>query len=66
MAECAMAEMMKHPGVMNKVQDELEKVEKNPIWQYKKLLMFCNDKGVTVTAYFTMGAKGYGWVPTAL
>ncbi|KAL5995481.1 Non-functional NADPH-dependent codeinone reductase 2-like [Asimina triloba] len=36
-------------------------VELNPIWQQKKLREFCNQKGIHVSAYSSLGAKGALW-----
>ncbi|GMP59477.1 hypothetical protein CsSME_00022749 [Camellia sinensis var. sinensis] len=37
------------------------KVEMNPVWQQKKLREFCEKKGIHVTAYSPLGAKGTRW-----
>lgn len=34
------------------------KVEVNPCWQQKKLIEFCNAKGILVVAYSPLGASG--------
>ncbi|KAI8021825.1 Non-functional NADPH-dependent codeinone reductase 2 [Camellia lanceoleosa] len=36
-------------------------VEMNPVWQQKKLREFCEKKGIHVTAYSPLGAKGTRW-----
>lgn len=33
----------------------------NPIWQQRKLVEFCKDKGIIVTAYCPLGAVGTTW-----
>ncbi|KAG5565389.1 hypothetical protein RHGRI_001328 [Rhododendron griersonianum] len=33
----------------------------NPLWQQKKLRKFCEEKGIHVTAYSPLGAKGTLW-----
>lgn len=37
------------------------KVEMNPLWQQQKLRDFCASKGIHVTAYSPLGAKGTMW-----
>ncbi|KAJ9708659.1 hypothetical protein PVL29_000603 [Vitis rotundifolia] len=37
------------------------KVEMNPLWQQKKLREFCAEKGIHITAYSPLGAKGTLW-----
>ena len=39
----------------------LLKVEMNPLWQQKKLREFCAEKGIHITAYSPLGAKGALW-----
>ncbi|KAJ0037567.1 hypothetical protein Pint_22041 [Pistacia integerrima] len=36
-------------------------VEMNPVWQQKKLREFCEEKGIHITAYSPLGAKGVVW-----
>ncbi|KAF2316660.1 hypothetical protein GH714_042001 [Hevea brasiliensis] len=36
-------------------------VEMNPLWQQKKLRDFCEKKGIHITAYSPLGAKGTLW-----
>ncbi|PON83766.1 Aldo/keto reductase/potassium channel subunit beta [Trema orientale] len=36
----------------------------NPIWQQKKLREFCQEKGIIITAYSPLGAKGTLWGQT--
>jgi diketogulonate reductase-like aldo/keto reductase len=33
----------------------------NPLWQQKKLREFCEKKGVHITAFSPLGAKGTPW-----
>ena len=33
----------------------------NPLWQQKKLREFCENKGIRITAYSPLGAKGTLW-----
>jgi diketogulonate reductase-like aldo/keto reductase len=33
----------------------------NPLWQQKKLREFCEKKGIHITAYSPLGAKGTPW-----
>ncbi|KAJ9708660.1 hypothetical protein PVL29_000604 [Vitis rotundifolia] len=37
------------------------KVEMNPLWQQKRLREFCAEKGIHITAYSPLGAKGTLW-----
>jgi diketogulonate reductase-like aldo/keto reductase len=37
------------------------KVEISPLWQQKKIREFCEEKGIHVTAYSPLGAKGMLW-----
>ncbi|KAF6174491.1 hypothetical protein GIB67_004685 [Kingdonia uniflora] len=74
MEECQALGLVKSIGVSNfsskileqmlsfaKIPPAVNQVEMNPIWQRKRLLEFCQAKGVTVTAYSTLGAKGTSW-----
>ncbi|KAF6163671.1 hypothetical protein GIB67_036131 [Kingdonia uniflora] len=74
MEECQALGLVKSIGVSNfsskkleqmlsfaKIPPAVNQVEMNPIWQQKRLLEFCKAKGVTVTAYSTLGAKGASW-----
>ena len=36
-------------------------MELNPVWQQKKLRDFCEKKGIHITAYSPLGAKGTIW-----
>ncbi|KAF8399348.1 hypothetical protein HHK36_015213 [Tetracentron sinense] len=74
MEECQRLGLTKSIGVSNfsckKLQDLLatamispsvNQVEMNPLWQQKKLREFCKAKGIMVTAYSPLGAKGTIW-----
>jgi len=37
------------------------KVEISPLWQQKRIREFCEEKGIHVTAYSPLGAKGMLW-----
>lgn len=39
----------------------VNQVELNPFWQQKKLREFCKEKGIHITAYSPLGAKGAPW-----
>ncbi|XP_054817906.1 NAD(P)H-dependent 6'-deoxychalcone synthase-like [Prosopis cineraria] len=75
MEECKKMGLTKSVGVSNfstkKLQSLLSfatippsvnQVEMNPCWQQKKLREFCKAKGIIVTAYSPLGAKGASWV----
>ena len=36
-------------------------VEMNPSWQQKNLREFCKAKGIVITAFSPLGAKGASW-----
>jgi len=36
-------------------------VEMNPAWHQKKLREFCEAKGIIITAFSPLGAKGASW-----
>ncbi|KAL5763066.1 hypothetical protein ACOSP7_019330 [Xanthoceras sorbifolium] len=74
MEECQMLGLTKTIGVSNFTCKKLEKlletakippavnqVEMNPVWQQKKLREFCKEKGIHITAYSPLGAKGTPW-----
>ncbi|KAG7949769.1 hypothetical protein I3843_13G079400 [Carya illinoinensis] len=44
-----------------KIPPAVNQVEMNPLWQQKSLREFCDDKGIHVTAYSPLGAKGTLW-----
>ncbi|XP_057966268.1 deoxymugineic acid synthase 1-A-like isoform X2 [Malania oleifera] len=74
MEECQELGIAKSIGVSNftckKLQELLSvarippavnQVEMNPVWQQKKLREYCGDKGIHITAYSPLGAKGTPW-----
>ncbi|KAL9268423.1 Non-functional NADPH-dependent codeinone reductase 2-like protein [Drosera capensis] len=71
MEECQRLGLTKHIGVSNfsckklgeilaiaKIPPAVNQVEVNPFWQQKKLIEFCKEIGVLVTAYSPLGAIG--------
>ncbi|KAK6931668.1 NADP-dependent oxidoreductase domain [Dillenia turbinata] len=44
-----------------KTPPAVNQVEMNPLWQQKRLRQFCKEKGIHVTAYSPLGAKGTLW-----
>ncbi|XP_031248194.1 LOW QUALITY PROTEIN: non-functional NADPH-dependent codeinone reductase 2-like [Pistacia vera] len=74
MEECQKLGLTKSIGVGNfsvkklekllataKIPPAVDQVEMNPVWQQKKLREFCKKKGIHVTAYSPLGAKGTPW-----
>ncbi|XP_030447944.1 non-functional NADPH-dependent codeinone reductase 2-like [Syzygium oleosum] len=74
MEECQKLGLAKSIGVSNFSCKKLEKllsiseippavnqVEMNPLWQQQKLREFCKDKGIHITAYSPLGARGTFW-----
>ncbi|KAF8040041.1 hypothetical protein BT93_B2302 [Corymbia citriodora subsp. variegata] len=74
MEECQKLGLANSIGVSNFSCKKLEKllsiaeippavnqVEMNPLWQQQKLREFCKEKGIHVTAYSPLGAKGTLW-----
>ncbi|XP_010043911.2 non-functional NADPH-dependent codeinone reductase 2 [Eucalyptus grandis] len=74
MEECQKLGLTKSIGVTNFSCKKLEKllsiaeippavnqVEMNPLWQQQKLRKFCKEKGVHITAFSPLGAKGTFW-----
>ncbi|KAI6685967.1 hypothetical protein NL676_031880 [Syzygium grande] len=74
MEECQKLGLAKSIGVSNFSCKKLEKVlsiaevppavnqvEMNPLWQQQKLRDFCKEKGIHVSAYSPLGAKGTLW-----
>ncbi|XP_065876069.1 non-functional NADPH-dependent codeinone reductase 2-like [Euphorbia lathyris] len=39
----------------------VNQVEINPLWQQKKLIQFCKENGIVLTAYAPLGANGTMW-----
>ncbi|KAJ9708656.1 hypothetical protein PVL29_000602 [Vitis rotundifolia] len=44
-----------------KIPPAVNQVEMNPLWQQKKLREFCAEKGIHITAYSPLGARGTPW-----
>ncbi|XP_042500225.1 non-functional NADPH-dependent codeinone reductase 2-like [Macadamia integrifolia] len=44
-----------------KIPPAVNQVEMNPLWHQKKLREFCKEKGIHITAYSPLGAKGTFW-----
>ncbi|XP_031248212.1 non-functional NADPH-dependent codeinone reductase 2-like [Pistacia vera] len=74
MEECQKLGLTKSIGVSNfsckklekllasaKIPPAVNQVEMNPVWQQKKLREFCEEKGIHITAYSPLGAKGVVW-----
>ncbi|XP_058228055.1 non-functional NADPH-dependent codeinone reductase 2-like [Rhododendron vialii] len=74
MEECHKLGLTKNIGVSNfsskklkqllltaNIPPAVNQVEMNPLWQQKKLRKFCEEKGIHVTAYSPLGAKGTLW-----
>ncbi|XP_061371604.1 NAD(P)H-dependent 6'-deoxychalcone synthase-like [Gastrolobium bilobum] len=43
------------------IPPSINQVEMNPTWQQKKLREYCQAKGIIITAYSPLGAKGTIW-----
>ncbi|KDP38187.1 hypothetical protein JCGZ_04830 [Jatropha curcas] len=74
MEECQKLGLAKSIGVSNfsckkleillgtaKIPPAVNQVEMNPLWQQKKLRDFCEKKGIPVSVYSPLGAKGTLW-----
>ncbi|KAL4638043.1 hypothetical protein ACB092_03G122600 [Castanea dentata] len=74
MEECQKLGLAKSIGVSNfsckkletllataQIPPAVNQVEMNPLWQQKKLREFCENKGIRITAYSPLGAKGTLW-----
>lgn len=74
MEECQKLGLAKSIGVSNfsckklenllataKIPPAVNQVEISPLWQQKKIREFCEEKGIHVTAYSPLGAKGMLW-----
>ncbi|KAG6629202.1 hypothetical protein CIPAW_14G068000 [Carya illinoinensis] len=44
-----------------KTHPAVNQMEMNPYWQQKQLREFCEKKGIHITAYSPLGAKGTSW-----
>lgn len=74
MEECQKLGLAKSIGVINFTRKKLEdllsfaiippsvnQVEMNPVWHQKKLKEYCEAKGIIITAFSPLGAKGASW-----
>lgn len=74
MEDCLKLGLTKHIGVSNfsiekiqnllstaKIPPAVNQVEMNPLWHQKKLREFCEEKGIHITAYSPLGARGTLW-----
>ncbi|KAK2454394.1 NAD(P)H-dependent 6'-deoxychalcone synthase [Trifolium repens] len=74
MEECQKLGLTKSIGVSNFTRKKLDdllsfaiippsvnQVEMNPVWQQKKLKEYCEAKGIIITAFSPLGAKGTFW-----
>ncbi|XP_059658397.1 non-functional NADPH-dependent codeinone reductase 2-like [Cornus florida] len=74
MEECQRLGLTKNIGVSNfsckkldqllltsKIPPMVNQVEMSPLWQQSKLREFCEKKGIHVTAYSPLGARGTVW-----
>lgn len=74
MEECSMLGLAKSIGVSNfsckkleqlleiaKIPPTVNQVEMHPVWQQKKLINFCKQRGIQVTAYSPLGSNGSPW-----
>lgn len=74
MEECQKLGLAKSIGVSNFTRKKLEdllsfaiippsvnQVEMNPVWHQKKLKEYCEAKGIIITAFSPLGAKGANW-----
>nr|XP_011461829.1 PREDICTED: non-functional NADPH-dependent codeinone reductase 2-like isoform X1 [Fragaria vesca subsp. vesca] len=74
MEECQKLGLTKSIGISNftckkidmllataKIPPAVNQVEMNPLWQQKRLREFCERKGIIITAYSPLGARGTPW-----
>jgi diketogulonate reductase-like aldo/keto reductase len=74
MEECQTLGLTKSIGVSNfsckktadvlsfaKIVPAVNQVELNPLWQQKKLVKYCKENGILVTAFSPLGAAGTSW-----
>ncbi|KAL5759934.1 hypothetical protein ACOSQ2_018772 [Xanthoceras sorbifolium] len=74
MEECQRLGLTKSIGVSNfsckklktilslaTIPPSVNQVEMNPIWQQRKLVELCKAKGIIITAFSPLGAKGTSW-----
>ncbi|KAJ9176318.1 hypothetical protein P3X46_011645 [Hevea brasiliensis] len=79
MEECQRLGLTKTIGVCNfsckklndllalaKIPPSVNQVEMSPVWQQKKLRELCKAKGIVLTAYSPLGAKGTRWGTNAV
>ncbi|XP_042011706.1 methylecgonone reductase-like [Salvia splendens] len=48
------------------IQPAVNQVEMNVGWQQQKMLEYCNEKGIHVSAYSPLGARGSSWGSNAV
>ncbi|XP_039145058.1 deoxymugineic acid synthase 1-D-like [Dioscorea cayenensis subsp. rotundata] len=74
MEECHKLGLAKSIGVSNfsckkleqilsfaNIPPSVNQVEMHPLWQQKKLMEFCKEKGIVITAYSALGGYGHVW-----
>ncbi|KAH7516198.1 hypothetical protein FEM48_Zijuj10G0109900 [Ziziphus jujuba var. spinosa] len=74
MEECQNLGLVKSIGVSNfsskkidlllskaKIPPAVNQVEMNPVWQQSKLIKYCKEKGILLTAFSPLGAIGTTW-----
>ncbi|PKA47021.1 Non-functional NADPH-dependent codeinone reductase 2 [Apostasia shenzhenica] len=77
MEECQKLGLVKTIGVSNfsckkldqilataNIPPAVNQVEMHPLWQQKKLMEFCKEKGILVSAYSPLGSNGAPWGST--
>ncbi|WCJ21725.1 NAD(P)-linked oxidoreductase superfamily protein [Euphorbia peplus] len=54
-------EKLSHILATARIPPAVNQVEINPLWQQKKLIEFCKENGIVLTAYAPLGAMGTIW-----